>query len=195
MAISKKSIIDRAYRIVVGAGLDPHESAVVDNSFVFEDLFPLALREACVMMANEDAAGAESLRRTYTLTFVNGVADMPDTVLEEFLDRSYLYDTAAPENSEFNSYQTSLHAYHYPANPQLGHYAVQGATILYRAPYEDVATHDGDADLSVVGVPDVPLSMTAAMDISTELSEKIIEVLAGMARGSFAAPANGGASA
>jgi hypothetical protein len=182
MAISQKQIMDRAYRLAVGRGMDAHASPITDNLFVFEDAFPLALREAC----KQDAS--ENLKRRYNLTFVSGVAVMPDTVLEEFLDRSILLDSVDPDNSEFNSYQWNLNDFYYPANTQLGHYTVDGNSIRYRAPNEDADTHAGAAVLVTIGVPDIPGTITTDLGIATELAEKTIEILSLMALGGGGTP-------
>lgn len=186
---SQKSIMDRAYRIAVGTGGDPHDSPIIDNKFAFEDLFPLALREAVKAEVAEGDEG--NYKRTYSLTFVAGKIALPDTALEEFLNDSQIIDPNDAAVGQITSYQQNLQDFYYPANPQLGHYALDGNFIVYREPAGDVNTFAGPLSLKVVGIPDIPASILTDLAIPTSLAEHTIVVLAEMVRGKIS-PTQGG---
>lgn len=192
MAISQKQIQDRAYRIAVSAGMDPHDSAIVDNAFLFEDLFPFALREAVTAEVNEGDEG--NYKRTYSLTFAAGRVALPDTAMEEFLNDSQIIDPNDALVGQITSYQQNLQDFYFPANPQLGHYALDGNFVVYREPAGDVDDFAGPLNLKVVGIPDIPPSILTDLAIPTALAERTIVILAQMARGNTQAATQGGAS-
>ncbi len=182
MAFSQKSIGDRAIRVATMAGLDPHTSPVVDNGVVAEDLFYDALRRAVAESA-KNPSDAQAMKRDHTITITNGVGTMPDTVLDDFLSSSSIYSTTDSNIAENSTYCPRYVDYLRPVHSQLGYYAVQGSSLLYREPAGDAGAWDGDLHLVTVSTPAIPATIADAMTISTELAERTIQILAGMLRG------------
>lgn len=185
MAISQKQIMDRAYRVAVGVGGDPHDSPVADNLFVFEDLFPFAFREAVKALIIEGNTGG--YKRTYTLSITDGRVTLPDTLLEEMLDDSQIVG----ENGNITSYQPNLQSFYFPSNTQLGHYAVDGNEFVYREPDGEADDFTGEISLKTAGVPDIPGSVLTDLGIPPELAERTIVFLAEMALGKMSSEGGG----
>jgi hypothetical protein len=182
MSISQKSMMERAFRLANTVGVDGASSPVINNTFTPEDLFPIALREAVIERASIPSE-ADSLKREYALTFTNGVATKPDTLVDECIKHSSLFSVTDPSIGELTSYQERYSDFLRPAYTQLGYYALRGSSIEYRPAYGEINDFDGDLVLSAVGIPDIPAVLTAAMTISTDLAEATITKLAQMMRG------------
>lgn len=185
MAVSVSSLIDRAYRLATGVGADAHVSPIIDNVWAFEEAFPIALR-AAVKDEALSAQEIEALKRTWEITFVNGVAAFADEILGEHMDCSELYDPA--DVIELNSFQVRWGSFLRPAQTALGHYAVKGDTeaeheLHYREPNGDIATYDGDKILVAVSLPTIPANITGTMDIPVDTAERVVQILAEMVRG------------
>lgn len=180
---SQKQLMDRAFRLANSAGVEPHQSAIIDNAFTAEDYFPIALREAVKQSAgipNE----ANSVKRTYPLTLVAGEATLPDTVLTECLDSSSLFSSSDATVAKLSSYEPRYSDYlDSGAYNQLAYYTVRGAVFCYRAPGELPGVSTATLSLVCVGIPDIPAALATAMVISSETAERCIEILSKMLRG------------
>lgn len=183
MVVSQLSIQQRAYRLAVSQGLDPHGSGAVDTQFAFENNFPHALRRAATELAGRDESEAANLKRTYALTLSSGVATLPVSVIQECLDRSMIYSDSDSTVAENSSYQPRYSDYIRPAHSQLGYYSINGTSFCYRAPYGAANSFSGNLKLVTAGMPDIPGSLTTAMTISDRLAERTVELLADMVRG------------
>ena len=164
------------------AGLDPHTSPVVDNGVVAEDLFYSALRRAVAESA-KNPSDAQAMRRDHTVTITNGVGTMPDAVLDDFLSSSSIYSTTDTTIAENSSYCPRYVDYLRPVHSQLGYYAVQGSSLLYREPAGNAGEWDGDLHLVAISTPAIPATITDPITISTELAELTITILASMLKG------------
>ena len=164
------------------AGLDPHTSPVVDNGVVVEDLFYDALRRAVAESA-KNPSDAQAMRRDHTVTIVNGVGTMPDTVLDDFLSSSSIYSTTDSNIAENSTYCPRYVDYLRPKHSQLSFYAVQGSSLLFTEAGGNSGEYDGDLHLVCVSVPAIPATITDPITISTELAELTITILASMLKG------------
>jgi hypothetical protein len=183
MAYSQLQIQQAALREATMVGNDPHASPVIDASVVLEDLFYEALRQAVVIGAsNQNEAG--SLKRVYPLLIVDGVADLPDTVVTECLDSSSVF--ATDDVTQLSSYQSRFNDYLRPGHDLLNYYAVQGNQFYFREAGDDAGVFDGTINLVAIGTPDIPAAIADPITISTETAERTIKILAQMLRGAAA---------
>jgi hypothetical protein len=181
MAISYASIIDRAFRVANMVGQDANNSLTIDNQVVLEDLAPLALREAIIQKAGTDSENG-GIKRSHALTFVNGTATLPDTVIEECLDTSSLVSTTDDDITQLSSYQPRYLDFQRPAHNQLSYFTVQGRNILFRDSFGDPGEYNGAISLVAVSMPAV-VAITADLGIGTDVAESAIKILAAKLRG------------
>ncbi len=175
--------MERAYRLANQIGTDAHASPIIDSSTLPEDLFSIALR-AAVLERSKMPGEADGLKRTYTLNFVNGVAEKPQTMVDEVINQSQLYDPNNPD--QLISFQPRYLDFIRPAYNQLGYYTMNGNNIEYKEPYGSTGTYTGTQTLTAIGLPDVPASITDTISMSTELAEATINQLVMMMRGQAA---------
>jgi hypothetical protein len=184
MAFSQKSITDRAFRIAVMTGSEDIASAIVDNEVVFEDYFSIALSEACLAAAQNESEAA-ALKRTHDIIIVDGVGDLPDTVLTECMDQSSMVNPADTDTPI--SFSPRYSDYVSPARPnQLSYYTVEGSNLLFRAVGEGVGESDADIQLTAVSLPDTPALITGTMTIRPETAERVALILAQKVLGAVA---------
>lgn len=166
-------------------GGDANTSAVIDSGVVLEDHFYTALRQS-IVEGSAIPSEVNSLKRDHTITLTDGVGTMPDAVLDECLNTSSIYSSTDSDVQEFSSYQPRYSDYLRPVQTQLGYYAVQGSSFLYREPSGDAGAFDGDINLVAVSTPAIPATITDPITISTEAAERTIQILAGILRGETA---------
>lgn len=179
---SQTDIMNRAIRIANAAGLEPHSSPTIDNSFLAEDMFAMALREAVLERA-KTPGGRAQLKRTYPLTLVAGEIALPDTVLDDYLFDSTCFvsgDTTLLASFEprYEDYLRAQFMY-----PQLAYYSVRGATLCFRGPGQAAGVATSTISLTTPGVPDIPATITDAISTSGEIVERTAVILAAMIRG------------
>lgn len=182
MAISEQSIIDRAMFIANGAGIDAHSSPVIDNKYVIETMFPLALRQAVIEHARTPHE-ANGLKRTFSLTLVAGEAVLPDDVLDECLTSSSISSATDLDVAELTSYEQRYFDYIRPGYAQLGFYTNRGGTFCYRGIGENAGESVATVKLTAISMPVIPATSTTSMTISTSLADTTVEILARMMSG------------
>lgn len=170
--ITQQSIQDKAYRIAVGAGVEPHSSQVVDSSFITEDVFRDALRSAVT---------EQRFERSFSLTLTDGVVDLPDgAILSEM-------NTATIVNADDTETPTSFEKRYsdYLAAPLsiINYATTRDNALLFREAGADAAEFDGAVNLTCVALPDIPALLTGAIDIPLTLADRTAEILAGYLKG------------
>ncbi len=175
MPISAEQIIDRSIRVANQTGLDANSSPVIDNSVVFEDLFPLAMREAVSYLAG-NPEDASSLKQDHALTFTSGSAPLPAGVVTECLDSSSLNSSTY---SGLVSWQPRYIDFIRPVHKQLGYYLISGSNVLFRAPGGAPGTFNGSLTLNAVSVP-IPANISDDLAIGEDLANEVIVRLASM---------------
>jgi len=179
MAISQKSIQDRALRIATMVGADPNGSPVIDNGVVIEDMFAMALREAIIAAAQSDTTVSQ-VKRSHSIVVTDGVGVLPDTVIDECLDTSSLESATDDDITQLSSYQPRYADYVRPVHSQLPYYTVRTGSFLFRN--GDRSVYDGTVTLVAVAMPPV-VAFTADLDISTDIAESTVQILAQRLRG------------
>jgi hypothetical protein len=182
MAVSLKSLIARAVAVAASTGTDAHDSPAVDSRYVAEVLFPHALRSAIIKSAARGET-AGHLKRSFTMTLSSGAAVLPDEIIKECLDHSNIRSEADADVGQLSSFQARYLDFLRPAHSQLGYYTVNGTSFEYRPPNGSHGTFAGDIILDAVAMPEKPATATAAIDISDEVAERTVELLAIMIKG------------
>lgn len=179
---SQQDIMRRAMRFATGTGIDDQTSPVIDNEYLYEDYFKIALRRAVEELAkNANHRGA--LRRNFTLTMTAGKVALSDDVFEDYLNDSMVVDNAAPDVpvSFEPRYADYLRAGF--SHGQIGYYTVVGGELFYREPKGDAGVSTATVVLSAVAMPAIPATITDAMAISSELAELTAMKLAALVTG------------
>ncbi len=174
------AIINRAFRLAIGVGVDATVQPVLDNVWAFEEAFPLALRRA-IKETPLSAEEVEGWRREHSLTLVNGEIAMPDAVLEEFFDSSSVY--LAADLTARISFAPRWTSYLHPAHDQLGYYTYKEDNFHYREAGGEPFDFDGDVKLVCISLPNKPANISTNMTLPVDLAGKTVEVLADMIRG------------
>ena len=182
---SQTDIMNRALRIANAAGLEPHSSPVIDNAFLAEDFFAIALRQAVIEQAKTPGGRAQQ-KRTYPLTLVAGEIALPDTVLDEYLFDSTCFvsgDTTllASYEPRYEDYLRAQFMY-----PQIAYYSTRGSTLCFRGPNQAAGAATSTISLTTPGVPDIPATITDAISAGSDVVEQTILILAAMIRGKMA---------
>lgn len=179
MAISQKSIQDRAFLLANSAGVEPHSSPVIDNGFTAELLFPHCLRDAVRIGAGIENE-ANSLKRTHTLTVTGGEAVLPTSVLEECLDSSTVY---GDDIDDLTSYEPRYSDFLRVSDANLNLYTCRGGTFCFKESGGNAGEFNGELSLVAVSLPTIPDTITDAMTISNATAERVVEILARKLRG------------
>jgi len=182
MAVSVLSLINRAYRLAVGTGADPHASPVVDNAWAFEEAFPLALSKS-VEEIGLSPAEIEHYRRQFELTMVDGSADLPQDVLHRFLDSSTISSDDDPSVGSSSSFCNRWSEFMNPPHLGLHYYATTQNTFRYREAGQDIDAFDGVITLHAVSTPAIPSSITGTMTLPDDIADRTVEILAMMISG------------
>lgn len=182
MAVTKQSLVNKAYRLAAGTGQDPHQAFTIDNVWVFEEAFPIALSRA-IEEIGLSSAEIEHYRREHELTVTDGSADLPQDVLHRFLDSSTISsdddDTVAGLSSFCNRYSEFLN----PPHTALHYYTTLENTFRYREAGGLADAFDGTIKLQAVSVPATPAVITDTMTIPEDVADRLVEILANMVKG------------
>lgn len=185
--------MNRAIRIANAAGQETHASATIDNAFLAEDFFAIALRRAVLAVAANPSARAQ-LKRTYSLSVASGAVTLPDTVLDEYLNDSTAYlstdaNLLASFEPKYEDYLRAGDQY-----PQLAYYTSRHGQLLFRDAGAAAGATTGTVTLVAVGLPDIPTTITDAITASSDVVENTVLILAELIRGgATAAETNDGA--
>lgn len=186
MAVTVQSLLNRAYRLAAGTGQDPHQALSIDNVWVFEEAFPLALCKAIEEIGLSDAE-IEHYRREHTLTLTDGSAALPQDVLHRFLDSSTISSDDDETVSMLSSFCNRYSEFLNPPHTALGYYTTIENTFRYREAGGNAGEFDGDIKLQAVSLPQTPATITGTMTIPDDVADRLVEILADMVKGAIPA--------
>jgi len=174
--LTKQQIIDASCQLSSGINSDVQNSIVADSEMTAEDLFPLAVRLACEQMIGEgslqDVGRIFSIRLTEGNEWFSGI--LPQEVLTDYLDCAYLpdfkYSSRSPNFLDFRRQKfTNLVTY----------WAIHNDTFYTTSPSAGATT----IDLFAPGLPEIPQDANTGIDMSDDLRDRIIALLASALRG------------
>src|SRR5262245_50781844 len=172
-------ILDRAEQIAAGVGGDPQDSPVVDNGLTAEALLPHVWQIVAERTA-KDPKRQHLLRQKQTLTFTNGVANLPDGALTEAL---YLLSFNDKDIGPLMSWMPHMFDFQRPVRTMIGSYTInESGKLLIRKPgeeYDPEGGHTGDLDVTLIIVPGLTDPVTAPQ----EVIDDVIAGVAGAMRG------------
>lgn len=180
--IAPLELINRAYRLAVGIGGDTETSPIVDNIWAFEEAFPIALRRAAVE-TSRSADEVPDYVRQHTLTVTDGVADIPETVLTEFLDSSSLFSGDDETIAELASYAPRWNDFQRPVHDMLHYYTEREGRLYFREAGGELFTWDGELELVCVSMPPVPAAIATMFEVPDSMADRVVQILADMIRG------------
>lgn len=176
MPKNKQEVIDAAMSIATGMGTDAHNSPVIDSEMTAEDLLPIAHRHVYHQILLENPRRLQDLLEEHEVTLVNGVGPLPESLLTEYMDRSFLPEYPYSSYSSFPDYDRqrfdNMLCYFTHNNGQLF------STCLGIG-----AAGDGVLKLHAVTVPDLPGDATTDLDMAERDLNALVFALALMIRG------------
>ena len=117
--MTKQDIIDAAMQIALAGG-DGHTSPVIDSHMTAEDLLPLALRHAYGQLLHSGSLSLQDVLRAHTIEIVDGEGELPEGVLTEHLDQSFLpdfpYSAYLPLKSDYDRERFNAMLCYYTVN-------------------------------------------------------------------------------
>jgi hypothetical protein len=126
-----------------------------------------------------DSGRRSFLRRTNTLTFTNGVAPIPETVLTQYLCESLLLDTALPTSrySWISQFSELVRV----SDPRLGYYSANESSMFLVQPAAIYAPGVGLSGTLALTTPcsiAMPTVITDPVVVRDELIDDLVEELA-----------------
>jgi hypothetical protein len=118
------------------------------------------------------------LRRANTLTFADGTAALPQTVLSDYLDESVLYDPA--DTTLHFSYQPDRQVFIRDYETRDGRYYIRESTVEVvetGSEYTPGVGLDGDLTLEAACAVEIPVDFDDPIEARDEVVEEILNAL------------------
>lgn len=168
------------------AGTDPLTNPISDTSWIAEDFVSSVFQQVGVQCA-KDERKRSLLRKSKTVTFVNGAGTLTSDVLTEYKEDSTLYDA-----SDLTKEYSLVREWGDFIQPRTGWmlwqgiYSMNGVTISVVEPnanYDPSTGVSEDRTLVIPCVPVIPASAATAVDVPSEIENDLVEALAVALRG------------
>lgn len=175
MSSSLYEIITRAQAIAAGRGGE--QSPIEDAGITLEALFDHALLYVYAKRLRT-GENVQDLSKTHTITFADGIGDLPTTVLRSAIHLAYTPDTL----SSYVAPQDFTRRTRFGAI--LGQFTVEGDSVKYRPPNE--TAYDGDADFVFVTIPAKNTDengFTEDLDLDKTVVDDVVMTMAGALTG------------
>jgi len=185
MAFTYQAMIEAALSQAC-AGTDPLTSPISDTAWIAED-FVMSIFAQVGAECAKDERQRSLLRKSKTVTFVNGSATLTDDVLTEYKEDSTLYD-AADLTKEYSLVREWADFIQPRAGYMLwlGTYSMNEVTLSIVEPnanYDPMAGISANRTLVIPCVPSIPALATDPVVVVPELQNNLIEALAVALRG------------
>lgn len=162
-------------QIATGMGTDSHQSPVIDSEMTAEDLLPLAFRYVFVQMLKKEPGRFQDLLESHTISVTAGEGALPNNILTEYMDHSYLPDYPYSSRAQWLDYQrqkfSNLLCYWTYTDGRFLTTCTEGGPDP-----EDIVLH-------AVTVPELPPGIGDEIDITERDLEEFIYTLALAIRG------------
>lgn len=170
-------------------GGEKAELANLNTQSVAESIIPTALQDVALKFARTDE-GRSLLRQTHTITLANGVGTIPATALTQCKWGALVSDpddvtvaqaqSLVPEWQDFVQERAGVMAepvwWTIKGNSDF-HYLESGET------YDPAAGKDGDIELTIATVPEVPTDPDAELTWPDEVQMDVVDYTAELLRG------------
>lgn len=175
-------IIYAALTIATGVTADSDNAPLADGETVAETLLPAVVKEVISAALQNDGRVQETIK-AHALTFANGTAALPDTVLAEGLELAGL-TLAAPNTAHNGRMSRVAYAFDYnrPLRRELGYWCLDGANVLARLPGGSAGALNAGATLSAPTVPNLS-NLNAETTLTPSLEQDVKVFLASALRG------------
>lgn len=185
MALTLRTWIQKSVEIA-NRGLDPNSSPMLDAEGMAE---PMAANVMADLAEEYVADGRSALlpRQAVSLTFVNGVATIPDEVIEGLLDTSVLADPA--DNTKEYSYISEWGDFIRVYDRRIGYYTVPSfgsmRLIQVGTVYNPITGPAAALSLTTPCYWTIPLDPDADMAVPSEIETDLIAKLAAALAGTI----------
>ena len=174
--LTKQQLIDAAVQIAGGVGGDVQISPLADSEMTAEDLFPLAVRFACEQMLREGSI--QDVGRIYNIRLTEEadwfVGNLPAEVLNDYLDCAYLpnhiYSAKSPNFQDFQRQKFSN---------LVSYWVIHNGSFYTTSPSAGAT----NIDFFAPGIPEIPQDANTGIEMTQDLADRIIMVLAMALRG------------
>lgn len=170
-------------------GLDANTAPNRDDAIAIMEAMVPTIFQAVAESYASDSDKQSLLRRTHAITMTNGVGVIPDEVLTSCLKNSSIADSTDVEVGKYQSFVPQWVDFIGPRDNiqiQLNYYCVKGDDDLHflaaNEDYDPDDGFDGDLELTVPSVPEVPTLSTDTVDVPAEVASDLIESLANALR-------------
>lgn len=174
MSLTYQALIDLA----------SEQSGVQESELKAEALAPVAMLRLAVQVA-ADPLRRSLLQSTATVTFTNGVADVPTSTLIGALRNSSLYDTV--DTSAEYTYIEDFDDFRKDPETRLGRYNVRNTVLTVIQPgevYVPLNGLSGTLNFTASTVPQVPsLAVDPIFGLPPELEPGLVNILAALMSG------------
>lgn len=182
MANTYLALITKAM-VAARSGAEPSTALLQSVQDVAESWWVTALRKALVACANKGLTPAirAAMQTTETFTLASGTATMSPAPLMELSGGLNIVVAGTGVALSYEPYYADY------INPykdnRLGYYHVRDETTLLAAfPGQNVATSNGDVDVTSVFVPTDPVSGSSEINIPASVEAELIPILASLIR-------------
>lgn len=148
-------ILDRAEVIAAQRGVDPHQNPVIDGGMALQALVPHAWRYAILKEIRDGSGSASKFARTHNLEPIEGVAVLPDSVMTEHFDSSFLVNDVKASFHNWPDYARRRHTmlcYFTERDGNLHYSCTFPAVVLESAfiaiPLDTQLSHAGDPEIT-----------------------------------------------
>lgn len=173
-----QELIDRALSVAM-IGQDPSTTPALNADMFAEDLLPQVFGAVGERMAANERT-RHLLRRNKTLVLVDGEIALPVDVLSAYITDSVLFDPADP--SQPYSYLAWENFIRETLDTRLGHYSLQGESILHALGPGEAYDPNGGPDitlrLTIPCSPAVPAAAGDQLAVNAEIADELVTELA-----------------
>lgn len=174
-------LIERIRIESLGMASEPAIPGILDSELLIEVLLPRCI-DAVVADSAADPNQLHQLRQDHTISFTAGVADLPESIEEQFIESAHISGGNETYN-EYPSYKRDFVDYNLSSASRTPTFTVKNRKIYYRAANALSNAFTGNLVFNVITTPSIPASVSDTVVAKDSLLEKVIMLAASIISG------------
>jgi len=178
-----EELVEAIKSIAIQNGVAPEQSPLLDSTTLIELVLPRVLSVVATDVC-KDEQQVQALRANHSIDFVDGVAELPTTIKEEFIESAYFYGASASTNSAtLASYKRDFIDYGQGGSNIVPTFSTQNGNIYYRTAGAAASAYSGTLLMNAITLPSMPISSTAEVILKANILQQVITLTASIITG------------